>query len=827
MNDESSSRTSSEVVNEHGLILDLKEASRKIAHLIGGKAASLGELLSRRFPVPPGFVVTTRAYDHFVSRNNLDGIIRELKGPHQAELVRRAFIEAEVPREVIEAIARAYRKLSKRRVAVRSSATAEDLPEAAFAGQHDTYLNVEGLDAVINAIKGCWASLWSERAVLYREKKGIDHSRVKMAVIVQEIVDAEVSGVLFTANPVTGARKEVVINTYRGLGEAVVSGRVTPDHYVLAKTRLGWRILEKHVYGGSQVVDDKTLKKLASLGTSVQQLFGTPQDIEWAIENGRIYILQSRPITALPEPPPRLGRLQHTLILMLAEFLPSRPYPLELAWVESIFQNAVGRVASYFGIKVSSISEVFEEEDGIVVSVKSNFKIRPTLRVILAPIKTLILAARYKASQWLNDPLLKSFEGELERVATVNVYDVSWNDLTSLADNALTLTRYIGEIRRRYLPSTILSALILRLWLGALRRGKLFPTLMFACLRTKVVEANEEIKRLTLVVRSDKELSKIFTNYDSRRILEVLRTDTRLRYFYNKLEEFLEKYGHREISGSMLISSGTWREKPEIVVDTIKSYLNVEVNEHKDTCSKFNEALSEVFSNPLMRINGIKSVFKGLLENARELHRIREDTRFYAMKIVPVLRSLFAEAGRRLKAQGFINDADDVYYLKFSELKEIDEWSPSSEKKDMIKRTIEKRKHKWESLRDKPFIDYRLLLARRRGRNIEGAVLTGIPASPGVAEGVVKVIRDAGEFYKLRPGDVLVSPYTTPAWTPLFRIASAVVTDSGGPLSHAAITAREYGIPAVVGTGQATKLLSDGIRVRVDGYQGAVYIIEG
>jgi pyruvate,water dikinase len=293
------------------LILPLHKLGRRDLAVAGGKGANLGELVRAGFPVPAGFVLTTAAYDRFVADNRLDETIaralREERGSDAA--IRDAFAGAPIPPEVARSILAAYHHLGQGPVAVRSSATAEDLPEAAFAGQQDTFLNVVGTEALLDAVRRCWASLWSDRAIVYRECQRLDQQAVKLAVVVQGLVAAEAAGVLFTANPVTGARDEIVVDASPGLGEAVVSGLVTPDHYVLRKGRWGWRIVERRpgrrevvvqprAAGGTEhVVPDtadarqpampgyplrgSALRRLARLGTAIERHFGGPQDVEW------------------------------------------------------------------------------------------------------------------------------------------------------------------------------------------------------------------------------------------------------------------------------------------------------------------------------------------------------------------------------------------------------------------------------------------------------------------------------------------------------------------------------------------------------------------
>ncbi|WP_148883358.1 PEP/pyruvate-binding domain-containing protein [Thermococcus aciditolerans] len=828
-------------------VLNLQELNRKDIPLVGGKAAVLGELLASGFPVPPGFVVTTLAYDLFVSRNHLDEVIeRALKErPVDGEAIRKAFLSAPIPEEVAQAIRAAYQTMGSGSVAVRSTATAEDMPHAAFAGQHETFLNVVGVDAVVEAVRRCWVSLWDDRAIAYREKMGIDHRMAKMAVIVQRMVPAEASGVMFTANPITGARDEVVIGVNVGLGEAVVSGLVTPDHYVLRKTSFGWRIVERRLGrrevvvkpkadGGVEeiktsnvtqpVVSDDILKKLADLGVKIQSYFGRPQDIEWALANGEIFILQARPITTLPEPMPRVGKLNSMLIRTLAEIIPERPYPLDMVWIETIFSNAVGKIARYFGIKVPALEQIFVEEDGIAVKVRPDFSIRPSWGVLLAPFRLIWLALRYDSAKWESDPLLSEIQARVDSLKKRDPEGSTWEELLDTVHEALSIPSLAGEIRKRYLPRALISAGIISLSLRTLRRRHLLSTLLFTCINTKVTEANAELEKLAEMVRKNPELMELFRKYEPKQLISVLEKTPAGQEFLSEFEAFLEKYGHREARGSALISHGTWKEEPEVVLGIVASLATSEVKH--SSCARFREALDQVLTHPLLRLRPFRSTFLSVLEEARQLHRLREDGRFYAMMPIPILRRALLTMGKRLVEAGVLEVPQDIFYLKLSEIEQIKKWPLSEDTAEELRALVSRRKEKWASLKDKPFIDPRLLYVQDTSEDAQRALLVGIPGSPGVAEGYARIIRDSSEFHKLRPGDVLVAPYTTPAWTPLFRLAVAVVVDTGGPLSHAAIVAREYGIPAVMGAGVATKVLKDGQYIRVDGNRGLVFSVE-
>ena len=408
--------------DESALVVDLARLGVRDLNRGGGKAANLGELSRAGFPVPPGFVITTAAYELVVTSNDLERDIIDALTRGGAALVRSRFEQAMIPPQVERAILDAYRRMGDGSVAVRSSATAEDLPEAAFAGQQETFLGVSGDAALLDAVRRCWASLWSDRAVSYREQHGLAQVPVKLAVIVQRMVAADVAGVMFTANPVTGARDETIVEASAGLGEALVSGLVTPDHFVLRNTRHRWQIVERQqgrrevevrprAGGGVEQVaagaasrpalPDAVLLQLARMGASIAKHFGRPQDIEWAWADGKLYVLQSRPITALPEPPARRGRFEPSRFA--GDYLQIRPYPLDMTtWLPAV-ANALPRMLPVGGL-IPSFARMWVEDDGVVERLAEFPGIRPTPELLLAPARIIALATTLRPGTLARGP---------------------------------------------------------------------------------------------------------------------------------------------------------------------------------------------------------------------------------------------------------------------------------------------------------------------------------------------------------------------------------------------------------------------------------------
>lgn len=836
------------------MIAPLTQFSRDDLEHAGGKGANLGELLRAGFAIPPGFVMTTAAYDQFVAQNHLgETIARVLREPSLqggGATIRDAFEAAPIPPGLEGNILGAYQQLRQGSVAVRSSATAEDLPQAAFAGQQDTFLNVIGEPALMDAVRRCWASLWSDRAIAYRERQGIDQETVKLAVIVQCMVAAEVAGVMFTANPVTGARDEIVIDASPGLGEAVVSGLVTPDHFVLRKRRSGWSIIERregrreviiqarsgggteHVEGStptnSPTLSDQALRRLAHLGAAIEQHFERPQDVEWAWAADQPFILQARPITALPEPPLRQasqGLQPHTtrplrmLAAILSEVFPIRPYPLDqTTWAPVMLATALGRMFSLIGIAVSPIEQIFIEEDGVVVRFSGRLAFHLTPAILLAPVRLLWLARRYDPVHQRADPLLADARSRARSLEARDLQNLSWEGLLAIIREALELPLpLVGEMRRRYFPRALLAAGLLQVMLRFLGHGNDFGTLLSG-VDSMTLEANRALEDLASRVRSNAVLADIFARHEAGTLHAALEAQPTGRAFLADLRVFFDRYGHREVVFSSVLQP-TWKDDPEIVLGIIKGLARIEPQQATGRPA-WEVARDAVLKHPLLRLSPLRSAFLGLLTVARYLLQIREDTHYDATRVLPILRRTLLEFGRRLVSVDVLNAPEDVFHLKLDELARIDgTWPPPSPLANELRAIVLRRKERRAALEGTPLIDPRLYSQVEPSGD---ALLRGTAGSPGVAEGPVRIIHDGSEFGKLRAGEVLVAPYTNPSWTPLFQRAVAVVVNGGGAGSHAAIVAREYGIPAVMGTGNGTQKLHDGEWVQVDGHRGLV-----
>jgi phosphohistidine swiveling domain-containing protein len=815
-----------------GFVLPLAAVGRDDIAAAGGKGANLGELVRAGFSVPDGAIVTTDAYAAVVEHAGLAPAVAAAAEDDGAAL-RATFAAVEIPHDLRTAILDAYASLGCGPVAVRSSATAEDLPGAAFAGQQDTYLNVVGPDALLDAVRRCWGSLWTERAIAYRAHRDVfSEGGARIAVVVQRMVPAAFAGVLFTANPVSGDRGETVVDASSGLGEAVVSGLVTPDHYVLdgdghiRERRPGLReVVVRGVAGGGvehradethEELPDGVLAELARLGSAVATHFGRPQDIEWAWADQRVWLVQARPMTALPPPPLHLSRIQRITGPQIVEYLPVRPYPMDMSgWIERGIGRMVERMlAEIAGVRLD-FADVLPESDGVVDRYVPP-RPRPTRKTLSAPARNLPRIRRFRPADWTRDLRYTRFDRDVRELAALDVRALGWEDLRRLPQRTFDVVDVVTDLRVDYLPRVAVDLLRLRLLQALLRRRDVSGLTLGT--RTRTEDANRELLRLAERVRADGALRAVF-GLEPEALAERIEQDPAFADFRAALAAFRDEYGHRETASPLLMSAPTWGDAPATVLGMVK--VLVEDAPPAQADDRAEQAERQLLAHPLVRLTRSERRVRRLLGDARAGIAFREDSHFHGTRTLPVLRHAVLEMGRRLAEAGVLREADDVLHLRLEELEGLgDPATLARADAERVRAAVRARSAHRAELAGVPLIAPSVLFP---GRAAGGdALVTGTAASGGRATGPVRVIREAAGFGLLRSGDVLVCPYTNPSWTPLFQRAVAVVVDTGGIGSHAAIVAREYGIPAVMGSATGTSVLTDGQVVTVDGDTGRV-----
>ncbi|MFV0254291.1 MAG: PEP/pyruvate-binding domain-containing protein [Beutenbergiaceae bacterium] len=785
-------------------ILQLTDPEVRDLARAGGKGANLGELVAAGFEVPAGFVVTTAAYQLAVAG---------LTAPDQASVAAVA-----IPDAVAQQIRAGYQALGGQ-VAVRSSATAEDLPGAAFAGQQDTFLAVTGTEEVLDAVRRCWSSLWTERAVSYRDRLGIDSGTVAIAVVVQAMVPAEHAGVMFTADPVTGYRDRVVIDSSPGLGEAVVAGLVTPDHAVLDA---GNRVLTRSAGKAETVIralpdggttgdaagsvaelEEGHLAALADVGRAVADHFNRPQDIEWAVVAGRVHLLQARPMTALPPAPIKLTRRQRITGPVILELLPRRPLPLELGtWTLGIAQHVQDLAYGLAGIKIR-YTDIAPSVDSVVQGfVPPNPHPSPKTP---ARILRSIRRSNQDPAQWEHDPRLHHYRNEADRLSQADPRGLTWRELLTVPAQVHALVELMTDLRVEHLPGGFGPMVRLRLLLKRLGLTSLFSPLLMQS-ETVTERLNDDLAQLAAAVAA----TVPDPSRDPDRLLRQVQAHPDLAA---RFDRFLADYGHRETGSILLAADPSWSASPETVMSLIVVLMGEQPEARPDA---FEQALSTLLQHRHFRSHASQERVKALVAKASLGVAVREDTHFELTRTMPAIRNTMLELGRRLAQAGALASADDIWYLSWEEVTAIADPASAGAQ---VQAAADRRRAAYAELAGAPLIASATLYPKREDVD---ALVTGVGGGNGRVTGTVRIISTPAEFGSLQPGEVLVCPATNPAWTPLFTRAAAVVVDHGGLASHAAIVAREYGIPSVMGTGNGTAVLRSGASVVVDGDHGTV-----
>ena len=873
-------QTKMEITMKTEFVLELSN-SRARLELVGGKGASLTTLANAGLPVPDGFHVTTAAYQAFVAANQLGGQIAaglqiaDPASPATLETasasIRQAFEGAKIPPEVASEIVEAYATLPGKdpAVAVRSTATAEDLPEASFAGQHETYLNVSGASAVLEAVKKCWGSLWTARSIAYRAGHAIDPENVYMGVVVQLLVHAEAAGILFTANPLNGKRDELVINTSWGLGEAVVGGLVTPDTIIVAKSNgrvLSNETADKQVMtvrhaGGTEeqgvpenlrrvpVLDDEDIAALLALGIQIETLYGTPMDIEWALYDGAFTILQARPITALPEPEasrPLEWKLpegayvamRNNIVELMADPLMPLFATLGLSSVNTSMNNLL---FGFFGRR-----GIVPEEMIITVNEYAyyNGSVRP------GPMIRILFDSVGIAKRMFTKPVERWTErGRPQYLAVIEQWENSrWIERSNVelikgvrALSEAAIDAY-GSLVSGVIPAAWITEALFTLTYKRLIKRRNDPAAPIYLLGydSTPIKAEKSIFDLAQWVWTQPELAAYITGTPAENLAEHFLVGSApvgisaecWEETVRRFHAHLRQYGHTIYN--LDFGNPVPADDPAPTLEVLKMFVNGEgVNPHERQ-RKSAARRDQVQAAMEARLKGWRlKFFRSRLVQAQRFAPMREDGIADVGLSYPLLRQMALELGRRFSDAGKIARAEDIFWLVEDEVIEAAASLDGGAALVDVASRVEERKATWKNARQASpplMLPNKILgldiakLKEGQARKENGEVLKGVAASPGRVEAPACVIRGPEDFSKMKVGDVLVASITTPAWTPLFARASAVVTDVGGPLSHGSIVAREYGIPAVLGTGSATSRIQSGEIISVDGSAGKVIL---
>ena len=838
--------------------LAFQEIDKTKLALVGGKGANLGEL-SRidGISVPAGFCITTEAYRSTVEQipefnSLLDQLtlLTDTKSVREISRQIRDAIEATpIGKDIAGAVADRLGQLGDDDpYAVRSSATAEDLPSASFAGQQDTYLNIIGKDAILKHMRKCWASLFTERAVIYRMQNGFEHHKVYLSVVIQRMVFPHAAGIMFTADPVTSNRKIVSIDAGFGLGEALVSGLVNADNYTVRNGE----IVDKQIASGqqnTQALTDAQISALERIGRKVEEHFGQPQDIEWCLADETFHIVQSRPITTLFPIPEANDRENHVYVSVGHQQMMTDPMkPLGLSFflltTPATMRTAAGRL--FVDITPMLASPV--RRKGIIETLgKSDPLIKDALLTI-AEREDFIQSLPDEDQNLSQTELALASQQQIENDPQIvsDLIERSQSSIAKLKQNIQSksgaelfdfILEDLEESKRLLFNShnlaVILAAMNASFWINEKIKEWLGETNVADTLSQSVPNNITSEMGLALldvadVIRGFPEVVDYLQHAKDDNFLDQLVEFKGGPETRNAIAAFLDKYGMRCV-GEIDITRTRWREKPITLVPLILS--NVKNFEPGAGKRKFEQGLQEAAKKEAELLVRLKQLPDGeqkaketkdkidLLRNFsgyREYPKYSKIDRYFAYK-----QALLKEAEQLVQAN-VIHEKEDIYYLTFEELREV----VRTNKLDY--QIVSKRKDEFKSYEKliPPRVitsDGEIIVGKYKRENLPAGAIVGLAVSAGVVEGRARVILNM-EDADLEDGDILVTVFTDPSWTPLFVSIKGLVTEVGGLMTHGAVIAREYGLPAVVGVENATKLIKDGERIRVNGTEGYVEI---
>ncbi|WP_438350783.1 phosphoenolpyruvate synthase [Paenibacillus sp. FA6] len=882
------------------LVLGFQELDNTQLLLVGGKGLNLGRLSKiEGIHVPEGFCVTTFGYQKAIEQNEtyhaLLGRLSMLTVEDRDQIgeisrkIRQIIMEVEIPSDVVEAVTHYLSQLGDEHAyAVRSSATAEDLPHASFAGQQDSYLNIIGVDAILQHISKCWASLFTDRAVIYRMQNEFDHSQVYLSVIVQRMVFPQASGVVFTADPITNNRKLLSIDASYGLGEALVSGLVSPDCYkVQEEVIVDKRIATKElaIYGlkeggtetrqldleqqKAQTLPEQQILQLARIGRQIEAYFGSPQDIEWCLVDDTFYIVQSRPITTLYPIPEANDQENHVYVsvghqqmmtdpmkpLGLSFYLLTTPAPMRKAGGRlfvDVTQMLASPVSSTMIIDALGKSDPLIKDALMTIVEREDFiKSSPNDKKVPSPSKSNKgISSAGSQAPIDNDPtivtdLIKSSQTSIEELQQ-NILTKSGSDLVDF------ILEDIQQLKKMlFNPQSlgvIMAAMDASLWINEqmnkwLGEKNVADTLSQSVPNNITSEMGLALLDVADVIRPYPEVIDYLQHVKDDNFLEELVKFDGGQETQDAFYDYLSKYGMR-CSGEIDITKTRWSEKPTTLVPMILS--NIKNFEPNASNRKFEQGRQEAFIKEQELLDRLKQLPDGeqkaketkkMIDLIRNFIGYREYPKYGMVNRYFVYKQSLLKEAEQLVQAGVIHEKEDIYYLTFEEVREV----VSTNKLDYpgclveqqaelaTRQIISKRKDEYklyERLTPPRVItsDGEIITGEYKRENLPAGSIVGLPVSSGVIEGRARVILNMDDA-DLEDGDILVTVFTDPGWTTLFVSIKGLVTEVGGLMTHGAVIAREYGLPAVVGVENATKLIKDGQRIRVHGTEGYIEIL--
>lgn len=863
-------------------VLDFQEIEKTQLFLVGGKGLNLGELSNiQGIQVPEGFCVTTVGYEKAIEQievfHTLLNQLAILKIEDRDQIseiskkIREAIMTVEIPVDVVESVAHYLSRFGNEHAyAVRSSATAEDLPYASFAGQQDTYLNIIGKEAVLQHVRKCWASLFTDRAVIYRMQNGFDHNQVSICVVVQKMVFPVASGILFTADPITSNRKVLSIDASFGLGEALVSGLVSADNYKVKEDEIAEKVIATKklaIYGRKeggtetkkiapnqqkvQTLIEQQILQLARIGRQIEAYFGCPQDIEWCLVDDTFYIVQSRPITTLYPIPEANDQENHVYVSVGHQQMmtdPLKPLGMSLFQLTSfgprfqaggrLFVDVAQRLASpasrEFLLNTIGESEPLIKDALMTVIERDNFiKLLPDEEE-----KSLgkSMPSASSQPQIENDPaivtdLIKNSQASIEELKQ-SIQTKSGSDvLDFILEDIQQLKKILFHPQSMAVIMAGMNALSwinekMEQWLGEKNAA---DTLSQSVQNNITSEMGLALLDVADVIRPYPEVIAYLQHIEDDSFLDELVQFKDGEKVRDAIGAFLNKYGMR-CSGEIDITKTRWSEKPTTIIPMILN--NIRDFEAGASKRKFEEGLQEALKREEELLDKLQYLADGeqkveetkrMISIIRNFAGYREYPKYGMINRYFIYKQALLKEAEQLVRNSVITEVEDIYYLTFEELHEV----VRTNKLDY--KVIHKRKNEYklyEKLTPPRVItsDGEIIIGKYKRENLPTEAIVGLPVSSGVVEGRARVILNM-EDASLEDGDILVTAFTDPGWTPLFVSIKGLVTEVGGLMTHGAVIAREYGLPAVVGVENATKRIKDGQRIRVHGTEGYIEIV--
>ena len=855
-------------MNPYILSLEHKQASLE---MVGGKGMSLSKLLTAGIPVPDGFHVTTASYRIFVEANQIQPYIKALlegtdsNSTSQLEDISKQigqlFHNGKMPQEVSAAIKTAYAGLGNVSVAVRSSATAEDLPDASFAGQQDTYLNIQGENEVLDAVKRCWASLWTARAIAYRIKNHIRQELVALAVVVQKLAFSDASGVMFTINPMNGRRNEMIINAAWGLGEAVVSSLVTPDTIVTDKSAVrivSYEVANKEIMtvrtldGTEEIPVPGRLRKkpaltrnqvmrLTQLGNKIEKYYRMPMDIEWALEKDKLYIVQARPITVLP---PEWVLPEKNVVYTkgsLAEHLPNPVTPL----FATLGLELVNRASALLWVDMFGTSaKKLLPDNGAYTIINGYVYLSAKAKPLLIAVKSLSprsLRRTLTNSIMRFEAARKEFEDVVRQWDETSLHALSAKQIMEGIQAVFyAACIYFTRIQLTLPAASISETLFTKFFQGAARRAGITDiSVLLLGFDTIALQSEKNLWDLSEWAKQNNTLGFYLKSNPATKIAEdfkssILPAEVSQEVWMewkSRINAYFKEFGCTAYEFDFAYA--TPQEMLTPTFESIKAFLEEKGENPYSRQITFEKRRKQAEKEILQQIGGHrKKLFLKLLHWAQTTAPMRENAIYLMGMGHPLIRRMLQEISERLLTGGAISHPDDIYWLTKTELEtlitQLDKNMPLSD----LSEAIPTRQAEHDTFRGyvpPSMLPEKSTKAVSHATQIQKdgkIVLMGIGTSPGVVTAPACVLNSPADFEKFQPGSILIAVTTTPAWTQLFASASAIVTDIGGPLSHSSIVAREYGMPAVMATHTATRTIQNGQMITVDGATGEVTLNE-